>query len=331
MRKFIFQLLYFLVLLVLLDRAFILFRPNETNLFNQIAREKANVTASKINVDSGFDAFVVGSSHAQFGVSPEMIHSKLKLKTLNLAFGGGANMGTQLAILKKLVIEKKIHPKLIIFGIDVFTLNSEPAKSSDCQSLLFNEKDNLYDLFKSKVIVSYFKLYSRFIPDYYERIKSGDYQLPLLDRDNHYDLTMFEKYEKYQISNLGWVKGFGSPNKDYVRYSKTTFNPNAIAIKNLEEYAEFCKNNNIILVLIQIPEHKVCLEYFKKYRDFNRWMEEFSNNYRIQYWDFNDELIFPVGNDSLFFDTDHLNKVGAVYFSSLLSDRLNIYSKYWKK
>lgn len=328
MKKFIIQLLIFFTLLVIIDRSFILFRINETNLFNDIAKEKMKTIAPKVNASEPQNILIVGSSHAQFGISPEIVSKQLNTSALNIAYGGGANMGVQLTMLRKLINENKVIPKLIVFGMDVFALNDEPAYSDEFQPYLFKESADIFGIFKSKIFYSYFKLYSRFIPRYIAQIKAGNYSLPYFEEKLSYDLTMFNKYEKYEISEDGWVKGYGILNKKYVRYSETVFNPVKKAQSDLDEYLDICKKNNIKIIFMQVPEHNVCLKWIKKYDDFNAWMFQFAKENNLQYWDFNNLANYPVDNDSLFFDSDHLNKDGAELLSNKLVEKIKMQGGY---
>jgi hypothetical protein len=322
MKKFIFQSLIFLSILFALDRSFILFRTNETNIFDHIAKEKMTIISSEINKAKKPDILIVGSSHAQFGISPEILAKELNRSVLNVAYGGGANIGVQLTLIRKLIYEKKIIPGLIVFGMDVFTLNAEPVYSDAYQPYLFNESASIQGFFRSKIFYSYFKLYARFIPSYISQMKAGNYSLPYLDKKNSYDLSMFDKYEKYEISNGGWVKGYGLLNKKYVRYSEVIFNPDTKAEADLKKYVDLCKSNNITINFIQIPENNVCFKWNKKYDDFNAWMNQFVKKNNSQYWDFDNLSNFPSTNDSLFFDSDHLNKEGAELFSVKLAEKI---------
>ena len=49
------------------------------------------------------------------------------------------------------------------------------------------------------------------------------------------------------------------------------------------------------------------------------WMKIFTQKSTTAFIDFDTEQKFPVNNDSLFFDSDHLNKAGAEKFSKLLA------------
>jgi hypothetical protein len=322
MKRFLITTLSFLFILFILDRFFLLFRPNETNLFVKIAKEKLEIVSPKISNKKKPNTLIVGSSHAQFAISTEVIDKKLKSSSINLAYGGGANTGIQLTILKKLISEKNVTPNLIIYGIDIFSLTEEPYYSDKFIKYLFKESNDITDLLKSNMFFSYFKLYGRFIPRYINQIKTGNYAIPYFNSDASLDLKMFNTYEKYEISEGGWVKGYGLLNKLYIGHPEATFNLNQKAQYELDAYVDLCKINNITLVFIQIPEHDVCLKWKKKYDDFDLWMNQFVSKHNLTYWDFNNSQSFPTTTDSLFFDSDHLNKTGAELFTLKLADKL---------
>ena len=265
---------------------------------------------------------IAGSSHAQFGVSPEIIFEKLNTTALNIAYGGGANMGLQLTLLKKIVKERKLVPKTVILGVDVFSLNDDPVYSDELQTAFFNEPVNYKEFISKKILVSYCKLYSGSIPGYIKQLKGGNFTLPYFTKNRSYNLSMFSKFEKIEISETGWVKGYGILNKNYIRYGKTVFNPSKKAVDDLNEYVLLCKSNHIQLIFIQIPEHAVSLAFWKKYEDFDKWMNQYSKQNDCFFWNFNSESSFPVQQDSLFFDSDHLNRSGAELFSSQLCNSL---------
>ena len=321
MKRFIIQILIFISILVALDRSFILFKGADRNIFSAIAVEKMKIVASKMATVEVQKILIVGSSHAQFGISPEVLDKSLGISSMNLAYGGGANVGLQLAMLRKLISKKRI-PDVIIFGMDVFTLNAPPIYSDENQSVLFNESNSIREFFNKKVFISYVRL---FFGGYLAQIRSGNISLPYFEKKALYDLSMFAKYDKYEISENGWVKGYGLLNKEYLRYSETVFNPDKSALNDLDEYLKLCKNENIKVVFVQVPENMVCLQYRKKYDDFDIWMKHFSKENNCLYWNYDTLESFPVMNDSLFFDSDHLNANGAELLSSKLAEDLKKY------
>lgn len=320
MRPFIKKTVLFLVILFLMDRCFIVFKTNETNIFAEFAVKKMQRISSVYVSDRAFDIWVVGSSHAQFAVSPDIINKETGKNSLNIAFGGGANMGLQLTLLKNILEKnKRVRPKLIAFGIDVFTMNAEPEYNSELLEILMQKKKSMRDLFHSKVFYSYCRLYGPNIPEYLSHVKKNQWQLPVFSNKNNYDLSMFAHFEKIEIADLGWVKGYGILNKNFLRYSKMVFKPDPHSEKDLAEYIRLCRENNIRLVFFQVPENMSCLVYSKKYDDFRSYFQKITKTNEVDYFDYNSLDKYPLQNDSLFFDSDHLNVSGAELFTQRLA------------
>lgn len=320
MNKFIKKTLLFLFILLVIDKAFIIFRPNETNIFSEFAQKKMQKISPKYLSHQAFNILVTGSSHTQFGVSPEIITAETGRVGLNIAFGGGANMGLQLLLLKNILKkEKHLQPKLILFGMDAFTMNAAPLYSDESLDMLIQNTNGFSTFIHSKVFYSYCRLYGQGIPAYITQVKKGDWCLPLFSSKHYYNLSMFLHFEKIEISDLGWVKGYGTLNKSYLRYSKMVFQTDIHSEEDLLEYISLCKENNIRLIFFQVPEHISCLAYHKKYDDFNVYFQKITKESGISYLDYNNMHAYPVNTDSLFFDSDHLNFRGAELFSHRLA------------
>lgn len=317
-KKFILRVLLFLLIVLLIDRLFIIFRPNETNIFADIAIKKMATIQPLVSNNKHFDILVTGSSHSQFGVSPEIISSVTNKSSLNIAYGNGANIGLQLSILKQ-VIQHNIRPGTILFGLDVFALNPAPQYTDVFQDKLFNREKTIKALLNSKFLYSYCKLYARFIPAYIDSCKKGNKTLPYFSKKEHYNLSMFSRYERTEITQLGWVKGFGEMDTTYLRYSDLVFHPDPAAKRDLEEYISLCKENNISLIFFQIPENARCLKFSRKYEEFDKFIRQLASANRLTYFDFNNKTAYPVDNDAFFFDSDHLSYKGATAFSLLLA------------
>jgi hypothetical protein len=320
MKRFLTRLSVFLISLMVLDRSFILFRHKETNVFAEIAREKMRLLSKEIRSDRFSKIWIVGSSHAQFGVSADVLSAVLETPAINLAYGGGANIGLQLALLKRLLREGVSSPRLIVFCIDVFTLNAKPLSSDDFQDILFGEREGLNSFSFLADFNSYAKLYGRFVPEYLKQMRGGNFSLPFFETGENYDLSMFSQYSGYEISERGWVKGRGVLNRNYVRYANMLFEPKVEAEYELDEYLEICKQRNIRVLFVQVPEHEVCGQVSQKYQDFNKWMRGYASGQGLFYRDFNALSEFPISTDELFFDSDHLNEKGGELFSLRLAE-----------
>lgn len=324
MSKFVIKIIIFLFFFLILDRCFIAFRFNDKNLFADISQKKMQTIKPAFFSDTKFNIIIMGSSHAQFAVSPERVAKEVNEPCLNMAYGGGANLGLQLSLLKYIIHEESQKPKKILFGLDFFALNRSPFYDDKYQRILLNRASKWVNFYESYIFVSYINLYARFIPRYMYDFKDGNWKLPYLRKEQAYDLSMFTKYEKYEISKLGWIQGYGYLDKTFLRYDDEDFQPNADAIKDLMEYVLICKKENIDLIFFQIPEHIVCHRDSKKYDNFNSFMNKFTKEHDLVFLNYNHLQVYPIGDDSLFFDTDHLNINGAKLFTEKLIHDLKL-------
>jgi hypothetical protein len=320
MKGFLIKVILFSLCLFATDRLFLLLRYKDTNVFSEIAFSKMKTLSRHLaaNKVETIDIGIFGSSHPQFGLSPEIISKVTGKSCINFAYGGGTNIGAQYELIKRL----QLKPKVIVFAIDVFSLNYAAVKGDPFQDTLFNNHSIFAANVDNPLNYSYIYLYSHFLSRYKSDFKRGNFTPPYFRENDSIDLTMFSQYYGFEISPTGWVRGNGHLNKNFLRYSSFEFKPNRESIQALERIVAYCKAGNIRLVLIQMPEHAVALAYSQKYKDFDKWIRNFTSENDLIYLDFDNQNAFPVDNDSLFFDTDHLNIKGALLFSDMLAKQL---------
>jgi len=316
MKQFLTKIVLFTLFIVAVDRVFILFKYKEKNLFNDISKAKLTKLAGYVHTNriDSVSIAIYGSSHPQFGISPEIISKETGKSCVNFAYGGGTNIGAQYEFMKKLGVKSKV----MIYAIDVFSLNQMAQKSDDFQTAFFNGSGG-FNLNEDYLSYSYMYLYSHFVKRYVMDMLHGKFTPPYLRKSDSTDLSMFAKYNGYTISPAGWVQGNGYANVNYLRYANVNFEPQKDSKEALEHIVAYCRDNNTKLFIIQMPENAAALSHKQKYTDFDNWMNQFAADNKITYINFDKQDAFPVNNDSLFFDTDHLNIRGAEQFSLQLA------------
>ena len=120
--------------------------------------------------------------------------------------------------------------------------------------------------------------------------------------------TYFQKYP--QVS--------GDYDLDY-----RNFEPEGKQFDSLINVADFCRRNNIQLVVINMPLHGTYLDGIRmRYENiFNRRMEELALRESFTYLNFSQSL---QNQAVLFSDPSHLNRQGAIAFSQLLAQNPKI-------
>ncbi|MBX2905517.1 MAG: hypothetical protein KF744_05730 [Taibaiella sp.] len=332
MRKFCLRIVLFALFIVAIDRPFLLFRYKIINVFSEISENKMKQLSQyvKANNIKSVDIAVYGSSHPQFGISSDIISEQTHKSCLNFAYGGGSNLGAQVDFIKKLDLKSE----LIIFPTDVYSFSEKNKKIDHFQQVFFGKSSksvaektesnemNISNLSTDFLRFSNAYMYAHFIPRYLKDVAHKNYTLPYFRKQGAPDLSVFSMYNGYEISRTGWVNGKGYANVQTYRYPWWVFKPEEEAVESLRSLIAYCKQKGTKLCLVQIPEHKLALSYKQKYIDFDNWMRKFAADNEVLYLNYDDAAVFPVDNDSLFYDTDHLNGRGAELFTAQLIAQL---------
>ena len=146
----------------------------------------------------------------------------------------------------------------------------------------------------------------------------------------------FKKKNDIVCNSLGWGTDYKSElaidlretaKKSALRHTVDIFSEENIILFNenmkvLYLFSEFCKQNNISLVFLTPPTYLTYREnidyeqYNEMVKTINSFVKEHSNCYHFNFFDNNDF----VAKD--FFDSDHLNEIGAEKFSLMVYEKL---------
>ncbi len=301
MRRFGYRLILFLLLLKAADLCFLALRPSEPNVFAVISKEKLLKARDYLHSGGRADAIVVGSSHAQFGIDPEAF-DRIGWHAYNYAFGGGTSPVSQLEFLRYYLKHATEPPRVVVYAIDVFSLNRDTAATE----LTFLQHGAAGE--------PWFKAWA---PDRWSSAYLYGGNLLVTARAAAGE-DAFRRYDGYEISDRGWVRGRGEANLSFLRYGEVKFTPAVKAVDALNEIMSIARDRSLRLVFVQVPEHRNARSVSAKYDAFSAWAAQ----HGLTLLDFDREDAFPLGDDSLFFDTDHLNEAGARRFSEILAGKL---------
>lgn len=141
-----------------------------------------------------------------------------------------------------------------------------------------------------------------------------------------------ENYLNYEYVDYGWEyydgKGFVANVGivDINNYKDTVYEPireDQISKDNQEmlvNIIEYCKKNNIDLVVIVAPMPQFRLEQIGNYDLYVEQVRQLLEPYDVEFYDFNlcDNVFF--GNNIFYMDDQHLNLKGAEQFSTIFSE-----------
>jgi hypothetical protein len=258
-----------------------------------------------------FEILILGDSHAVRGIDSRKIN-----KCYSLAYYGENNIMCYYR-LKHLIKNRIALPHYIILPADIFSFARgtcyHRTKHYFYYSFIpFNE----LNMFEENPIESkYIYLKNKIFP--YSEIKSV-----IFKKNKHQIKKGFKRYSEMNNQfKLKEVKHLiedelHCTNKKNLFYFKS--------INYLNKTISLCKENNIKLIYVKYPMTKWIYKEIKKNIDFdtysNRVSERIIKTHNIPILDF--EYLFE-NDDSLFFDSHHLNEYGKKKFTPILKQKLD--------
>jgi hypothetical protein len=302
--RFVVAVALFVLTVVAIDRALTLLKPPGDSIFARITTQKQAQVDQRVGAGlSGIDVVAIGSSRAQFSVSPKVFEDVTGMRGYNAGIGGFVETNRHFDLLKRIL--KRSDPKLIVYVVDDFALNAGPRASRDGE---------LLHMFQSV------RLLRKGLPNAILSMARDDWRIPAYKKVE-LNKKWFDQYDGYEIHSDGWVEGRGTPNTQRVRRKGEAFSPDPDAVTLFRQLVAFSKNRSVPIVLVLAPTHRAYLEKGEtRVRQYVAFMNALATELDVPFFNFTDPARFPVADDLLFFDTSHLNTRGAELFSRSLAD-----------
>lgn len=112
-----------------------------------------------------------------------------------------------------------------------------------------------------------------------------------------------------------WNNDFDQFTKIYPKGQNIDIAPQSV--KALKSIIETCKKHNINVILVFPPAYYEAFDYIPNTRDVIALYRDISTKYNIQFLDYSQNPI--TRQKSYFYNTQHLNKTGAEYFSKIFT------------
>lgn len=312
MKKFLINILYFICPVIIFGYSFDVFLSSNLKKSNSFAAGEYPVWNDIIGGKVNSDIVIYGSSRAWVHINPKKIENKLKTSTYNLGIDGH-NFWLQNFRHKQLLKYNK-KPKLIIYSLDIFTLqnNSELYNYEQFFPYMLWNKE-----FKNTIIGS---------NDY----QNFEFTVPLLRYFGRYNAikTAFEmalspennpteRIKGYQGQDLQWNNDLENAEKKMGSY-KAILNP--LSILKFETFMKECKDLNIKIVFVYSPEYIEGQKFIENRNKIIKIYSDLSKKYSIPFYNFsNDKICY---NKNYFYNSAHMKKLGAELFSNQLADTL---------
>lgn len=301
-----------LFLVVLLGFAFALDWAVTSGLRRSESFEYAEWNAI-VNGEASAEIIIHGSSRSWVGLSPEIIGRQLDMTAYNLGVDGYP-LAMQLAR-HRLYQKYNEDPRIILLCLDTYSLNDRADLYNNNQFLPYLDEEIIRDAVQP---YDYFQWY--------------DYSLPLVRYRGKVELIGRGLAELLNVKHYtnGKIKGYEAQerewNDEFDRWLEQ--HPDGIdqvylerLVSELDGFLAECGRDGIMVVLIYPPE-------FWQARDMVNNREEILSIYRdlavkhqVQFLDYSyDAMAYST---EYFYNSQHLNKLGAEMFSAKLGGDLD--------
>lgn len=236
-----------------------------------------------------FELLVFGTSFAEYGIDTELLTSK-GIKSFNLALGGNS-LQTSYIQLEEYISNYSHKPKYVLLVFNSYREAPDKENVSEIEPLVETTmKDYKYGL-KDAPVLRYTWLGT-------EMIKK----------------VLSRKHREARLS-FGQVK-FEKCTPDHSEYKNIYLNTQAITASVwISKMAEFCKQEGIDLMLIEIPGFKET----QNLSEIGPYELQFSNGSTARLYNFNSrEFCKTFESDKDWIGNSHLNESGAQKFTSEL-------------
>ncbi len=312
MKKFIVNLFLFVAPFVLLSYFLDIFVSKNLKNINDVAYGEYSTWNDLFDGKVNSDIVIYGSSRAWCHISPKIIEDNLRLKTYNLGINGH-NFWLE-NFRHAVLFENNTKPKLILFSLDMFTLQKRKE--------LFNSEQFLpYMLWNSEI---------KKATESYEGFNFYDYTIPLirycgkilvLEKIINYSLGLISnpimRINGYQGKDKTWNSDL---DKAIAKRKKYEVPIDRKSQQLFEKFLVECQNQNIKLIFVYTPEYIGGQKFVKNRKTVMDLYGHYSKKYQIPFYDYsNDSISFQK---KYFYNASHLNKTGAELFTHQFVDTL---------
>ncbi|MBD5545164.1 MAG: hypothetical protein HDR01_13255 [Lachnospiraceae bacterium] len=274
------------------------------------------------------DTLFLGTSTAYRGFSPDIFDKELGTFSYNAATASQPIDGT-LALLKDQAARNPIER--VILGVSQRSLVKEEAyieRKEEVYDRLLSFKEKVSYLIDGCTSEEWLNLifYSTRIEKY---LDAGQVKKNLA-----YKLSDAYKENKAPMETYGG-RGFLAEDTIYqgktyetITKGESTWKADEDNEKALIEIMEYCRANDIELILTFIPVTGAQINSYKDVGAIHDYVQALADEYEAVFWDFNYYVrVKEEFSNSMFKDKKHLNEAGGMYFSRLFAE---VYQKYQK-
>jgi hypothetical protein len=316
MKKFILKVLLYLLPIVMMAYVFdyVITSGLRKSRYNDYAVWN-DIYAGQINAD----VIINGSSRAMVQLSPAIMDSVLQVNSYNIGFNG---YGFLMQLLRNDIYRKHNHkPRMIIHEVDYGT---------------FGKRDDLYENFQFFPYLDDVDLRSEL--SNYKGLNFFDYNVPLIRYYSYYKIVGFgvaeffglfnmrgSKVKGYQANSVRWDGSFEEAKASFANGFRAHQDSTSVVL--FEEYIKSNKSDSIEVVLVWMPEYIEGQKFVLNRDSVLNYFENLAGRHDLLFFNYSQDTI--CHSKDFFYNSRHLNKKGAEYFSRKFASDLNMKTKHF--
>jgi hypothetical protein len=256
---------------------------------------------------------ITGSSRAQTHYDPRVVERATGLSTYNIGING-SQTDMQVAMLKTYLRHNRA-PRLLIHNLDLFAFQTTKEIYDPAQYLPYLHEEEIYRAI-SRVHADAWKW--KWLPLY--GYATQDLRLTWLR-----GLKGLVGMNPPETHFLGFTPRVTDWTGDFEKYRES--HPNGVAfeieetgVKDLEDVALLARSANVPVLFVYSPEYYEMQRMERNRQDIFARFHAIASTSGAQVWDFSDSEI--CRNRTYFYNSQHLNALGAERFSVALAERI---------
>lgn len=318
----VFELLVFVMLLLLFDRLFfLLIKEMESAFYRQNTTYSLKDKFAMISKKSDYKILILGSSHTYDGIHPFYFWNLLGIRAFKEAFIGKGPMYNYY-----FYQEYKKHmgiPRMVIYGVDYFMYNITSSRSW-MQRFNVDVIDSLYyDRGISMLLANKNKI-DNFLNSMLNNLQKN------LNRVEHSQIeqnhVLMENY--LGLVNMGDVVSQEPPEYDKFFFFSYPGQEGVYFSRLMEEL----HRDQVTVLLVSLPEYEGTYRSNKFHRQFLRAFKLYQRKFaNIHFLNYNSFKKFDLKNTEYFIDggygktNSHLSRAGAKILNRMLIEDLSKY------
>lgn len=317
MKKFVLRLTVFALVVILIATGLDMLFSKQLMKLRGFAFGEGGVWNDIIKGNVNADVVVYGSSRAWVHIDPQILEDSLKTSSYNLGMDGH-NFWMQYLRHQK-YMEHNRKPQTILVCVDVLSL--------ELREDLYNAEQFLpYMLWDSEIK----KTTQRYIG-----YKWYDYYFPFIRYHGKHSVmeTVFKSFVAPGSSDIGRTKGFEGMyrkwNEDLTEAKKKmgsyVAHPDSVSITLFKQFLSDCKTDTIQVILVYTPEYVEGQTFIKNRKEIIAMLEDIAAKHEVPLLNYTTDSMCM--NKDLFYNSTHMNHIGAEIFSQKLAHDLKQYVK----